>query len=77
MADGHPGALALGIVGLLTVIVLVGGAFGLVGLVLGVVGLRRVHTGRATNLRASAAGTVFSAIALLATVGLMLSVGSR
>jgi hypothetical protein len=64
-------SLGLGIAALLTTVLLIGGPIGLVGLVLGIIGLTRTHRKEATNLRAAAAGTVLSGIAVLATIGLL------
>ncbi len=64
-------SLVLGVVAILTTVVLIGGVIGVVGVALGVAGLVRIRHGRATNLRAAAAGTVLSGIAVLATVGVI------
>jgi hypothetical protein len=74
----RPGTLSLvlGLAAVATAVFVVGVVVGLVGLGFGIVGLARVHRGRATNLRAAAAGTVLSGVAMLASVGLVLQVGS-
>jgi hypothetical protein len=70
-------SLGLGLLALVTSVFLVGAPIGLVGFVLGVIGLRRVQRREATNLSVAAAGTVFSAVGMLATIGLVLTVSHR
>jgi len=65
-------SLVLGLVAIVTSVFVVGGLVGLAGLVFGLVGLRRVHLRQATNLRAAAAGTVLSFVAVFASLGLVL-----
>ena len=61
-------ALVLGIVGLVLSFFLIGGLLGLVAVILGIVGLRRVRRGEANNRGVAIAGIVTGALAILVAV---------
>ncbi len=67
-SNGLPvAALVLGILGVLTFWFVLGGALGIVGLILGLIGLSRVRKGQATGKGMAIAGTVLSGLAIVLT----------
>ena len=61
-------ALVLGIIALLFCWTVVAGVLAIVGLVLGIIGMGRARRGQATNRGVALAGTIISALALLAAI---------
>ena len=61
-------ALVLGIIALLFCWTVIAGVLGLVGLVLGIIGMGRAKRGQATNRGVALAGTILSALALVAAI---------
>lgn len=61
-------ALILGIVAVLTCLFVIGGVFGLLAIVLGVLGAGRARRGRATNRGVAIAGIVTGAVGLVVAI---------
>jgi hypothetical protein len=78
-APAHPrngtgtAALILGIIGLLLSIVVIGGAFGFVALILGFVGRGKAKRGEATNGGAAMGGIITGVLAMLVSIGLVVA----
>lgn len=62
-------ALVLGILGVLSAVVFIGGVLGLIAVILGFVGLGRVNRREATNRGSAMAGVVLGLIALAISIG--------
>jgi membrane-bound ClpP family serine protease len=61
-------ALILGVIAILTCWIVIGGLFGLIAIVLGVLGASRARRGRATNRGVAIAGIVTGALGLVVAI---------
>ncbi|MDQ4118844.1 MAG: DUF4190 domain-containing protein, partial [Actinomycetota bacterium] len=69
-------ALILGVIAILTCWIVIGGVFGLLAIVLGVLGAGRARRGRATNRGVSIAGVVTGAIGLVLSIVIVVTAGT-
>lgn len=69
-------ALILGVIAILTCWVVIGGVFGLLAIVLGVLGAGRARRGRATNRGVAITGIVTGAIGLVLSIVIVVTAGT-
>ena len=68
-------ALVVGIIALLTAVLLIGLPLGILAVIFGIIGLKRVNRGEATNRGASIAGIVLGALAVV-LAGALIAAGA-
>jgi membrane-bound ClpP family serine protease len=69
-------ALILGVIAILTCWIVIGGVFGLLAIVLGVLGASRARRGRATNRGVAITGIVTGAIGLVLAIVILVTAGT-
>jgi hypothetical protein len=69
-------ALILGVIAILTCWIVIGGLFGLLAIVLGVLGAGRARRGRATNRGVAITGIVTGAVGLVLSIVIVVTAGT-